>query len=490
MEPRADLILANRAYVDHMARPGLADVSRPAEGGLLAAVRPAIRAWDGTSGTTWIGASRGTHDREWADASGYELIDTPRGLLRHRRLFFAVPTWDAHYGGVANGFLWPLLHLVGEPLPERAPYYPLPATPSDEQWASYARVNRCFAEAAIEEGREQGTCWVQDYQLGLVPGMLRENASKGCIGFFLHTPFPDLEVARPYLNERGIGMFREFVRGIAGADLAGFQTAGDAGRFEQAAAALLGATASEGGIRVGERLVKTGVFPVGVDADELLAVARSAPRSPRSQAARSLGVPLVVGLERADYTKGIPERLRAVAAAYRDGARFAYAGIDAPTREGVRSYDAVEPAIRAAAAEARTAAEAAGMPFSQSREIAPWEEVVALQRDADVVFTSSLADGMNLVPLQTAVVQSLRPLGERAVILAGKSAGVAGTFAGFERDGLQIIDPFDGQAMVRALEEALRGQPGRVSDRFVAAVQAHDARSWATGFLEELNRSC
>lgn len=491
VDQQAGLILANRAYVDHAAPPGAPEPSQPAEGGLLAALRPVIAPWTGgQTGTTWIGASRGAYDREWSDDGGYELVPTPRGPLRHRRLFFAPDTWAAHYGSVANGFLWPLLHLVDEPLPDLTSHYPRPLLPDRDEWHAYVEVNRAFAAAAIAEQPRRRTCWIHDYQLALAPGLLRAREYDGCIGFFLHTPFPDLGLADRYLDPRGRALLGQVVAGIAGADLAGFQTPGDAERFVSAATELAGATATGDGLVIDGRLVHIGTYPVGIDPEELLEVARVAPPSPRIAAARELGIPVVVGLERADYTKGIPERLRAIAAAYRAGRRFAYVGIDAPTREGVRSYDALGPAIREAAAEAARAAKDAGMPFEQSHEIASWSEVVALQRDADVVFTSSLSDGMNLVPLQTAVVQSLRPPAERGVILAGSHAGVAGVYAGFERDGLQTIDPLDEPGTVAVLLDALDGNPGRISDRLVAAVRERDARSWATGYLRDLAHSC
>lgn len=195
---------------------------------------------------------------------------------------------------------------------------------------------------------------------------------------------------------------------------------------------------------------------------------------------------MVIGLERADYTKGIPERLRAIARAYREGAKFAYIGVAAPTRGGVASYEALQPAIEEAANAARAAAEEAGCWLIQTRELIPWEEVVALQRDADVVFTSSLADGMNLVPLQAAAVQSLRAEGERAVIIAGRDAGVSEIYAGFEQDGLVTVDPFDSEAMVAALRQAIAGRPGRITGRLFEAVREHDATSWATRFLGDL----
>ena len=489
MEPRAELILANRAYLDHSASTST-DWAQPANGGLLAAVRAVITPWNGASGTTWIGAGRGERDHDWSDSDGYEFIPTERGALRHRRLYFPADDWQAHYGSVSNSFLWPLLHLVREPLPDCTGYFPRPQTPPSKDWDQYRTVNERFARATIDDPVRAGTCWVHDYQLALVPEWLRAGGFPGCVGFFLHTPFPDLALVERYLDERGIGLFRQFVAGIAASDLAGFQTLRDAAHFKIAARSLLGAEPAGDSLAVDGRVLRVEVYPVGIDVDEIVAVARTAARSARMEPADALGVPTVVGLERADYTKGIPERLRAVARAYREGMRFAYIGIAAPTREGVRSYAALQPAIEAAAAEAQAAATEAGMPFSHRREHVTWEEVVALQRDADVVFTSSLADGMNLVPLQTAAVQSLRPPGERGVVLTGRDAGVSAVYERYEADGIVTVDPFDESAMVAALNAALRGGPGQISDRLIATVRERDALAWATRFLTDLAAPC
>src|SRR5688572_25131409 len=144
MEPRAGLILANRAYCDHELPPGDEDQAPDGKGGLLAAVRPAIVPWDGEDGTLWIGAGRGASDHLYTDERGFEIIETARGPLWHRRLYFTDETWHGHYADAANGFLWPLVHLVREPLPDLCEYYPAPVTPSDEAWDAHRAVNRAF----------------------------------------------------------------------------------------------------------------------------------------------------------------------------------------------------------------------------------------------------------------------------------------------------------------------------------------------------------
>jgi trehalose 6-phosphate synthase len=346
-------------------------------------------------------------------------------------------------------------------------------------------VNATFADAAAQETTAEWA-WIHDYQLSLAPAMLREKGFDGRIGFFLHIPFVDCVVAGRYLSAASAEPFRRVIEGMLGADLLGFQTEADVRRFQRAAVALCGASVTDGGLSIDGRSLRTGAFPVGIDVEDVLEVAKTAPVTPRVKAARASRLPVVVGLERGDFTKGIPERLRAVAEAYRQGEKFAYIGIAAPTREGVSAYDSLEGAIEQEARLARVAAASAGGSFAHARANVGWPDVVSLQRDADIVFTSSLSDGQNLVPMQAAIAQSVRSAGRRGVVVTGQDAGVASTYAGFANDGLAVVDPLNPNAMLDTLKLALRGEPGQISERFIEAVRHGDALAWATSFLEAL----
>jgi len=351
-------------------------------------------------------------------------------------------------------------------------------------------VNQAFATAAMAQPLRR-TCWVHDYQLALVPALLRQAGFPGRTGFFLHTPFAALEVAAEFLGDRGRSLFAEFVRGILGADVAGFQSEADVARFRDAAGRLCGATPTSGGLEFEGHEVRLDAYPVGIDPDEIVEAARRGELPAEAREVIRPGLPLVVGLERADFTKGIPERLGAVQHAFERGHAFSYVGIAAPTREGVEVYADLEAAIAEAAAKAELAAVRAGGSFLHLHAAIPWECVIALQREADVVFTSSLADGMNLVPLQAAIAQGLRPPERRGTILAGRDAGVSVALAGFEHDGLVPVDPLDPEGMTGTLCNGVAGQLPRITDRLIAAVRASSAQHWGTRFLADLeDKSC
>lgn len=471
-------IVANRAYLDHEEPAGEETAPRVA-GGLVTVLRPVAG-----EGTVWVGAGRGAFDRAWVDEAGEEWFETAGGRLRQRRVFFAPEVWHGFYDLTANGFLWPLLHLV-RPFPALTSYFPSPRTPSAADWQHFRLANEAYAHAVVAVDAERA--WVHDYHLGLVPGLLRERGFRGPIGFFLHTPAPSWRAVRACLDGEGLARFAEWLRGLLGADLVGVQSMADAGRLQEAAAALLGADPVAGGVRFKGRFVAIEAHPVGPDAGAVLEAA-SAGRDPDwLSALRRHGLPLLAALERADYTKGIPERLRAVARSLRAGARFLHLGIEAPTRETAPGYEAFARAAEEAARVAREAAEAAGLPFEERHQALPWEAVVAVLRSADVVVAPSLADGMNLVPLQAVLAQAVRPPAERGALVVGRETGAAALYGErFAGRGLLLVDPLDERGFSDALARALAGGAGRIGDDFVAAVRGNDARSWARRYLARL----
>ena len=477
MAVTAPLILANRAYGDHETSPPGAPIQ--GAGGLVAAVGSAIAAWDGVTGTRWIGAGRGTHDREYVDEQGCEVLQTGRGPLLHQRLFFDAATWAGHYEAVANGFLWPLLHHVRPGMTERAAFFPRPLAPSSEDWASFEAVNSAFASAALAAGTP--SAWVHDYQLALAPGMLRKLGYEGRIGFFLHTPFGPHDVAMKQVMGAGVERLRAVIEGILGSDLAGFQTERDRTNFESAAVALCGAEVKDGAIWCSGHRTRTGSYPVGVNSEDVTnALGADLP----AEAMVTMGLPLVVALERADFTKGIPERMDALARAWADGARFAYFGAASPTRTGVALYEGFAEVVETSTARAAAAAKEAGCPFHQITSSLSWGAVVALLARADVVFTSSLADGMNLVPLQAAVAQASR--NRRGVAIAGRDAGVSLAYPSDGSEGLIAVDPFEAWATADTLRLAVGGRIPGMSDQLVNDVRTHDSAKWAESFMSDL----
>ena len=211
-----------------------------------------------------------------------------------------------YYEGFSNAALWPLYHdVIVKPIYHR------------EWWDRYVDVNRRFAEATAKTAADGATVWVQDYQLQLVPKMLRELRPDLTIGFFLHIPFPPIELfmQMPWRTE--------IIEGLLGADLVGFHLPGGAQNFLILARRLVGANTSRatigvrsrfGEIEIGSRTVKVGAFPISIDSTALDQQSRSRAIRQRAKEIRSeLGNPrkILLGVDRLDYTKGIDVRLKA-----------------------------------------------------------------------------------------------------------------------------------------------------------------------------------
>ena len=287
------VVVANRLPIDMERLPDGSTTWKRSPGGLVTALEPLLRRRRGA----WIGWP-GIPD------SDDEPIEQDDMYLCPVRL--SADEIADYYEGFSNATLWPLYHdVIVKPIYHR------------EWWDAYVTVNRRFADATAKVAAEGATVWVQDYQLQLVPKMLRMLRPDLTIGFFLHIPFPPVELfmQMPWRTE--------ITEGLLGADLVGFHLPGGAQNFMILARRLVGANTSRGtvGVRsrfgevdVGFRTVKVGAFPISIDSTALDQQARSRTVRQRAREIRSeLGNPrkILLGVDRLDYTKGIDVRLRA-----------------------------------------------------------------------------------------------------------------------------------------------------------------------------------
>ena len=210
------------------------------------------------------------------------------------------------YEGFSNATLWPLYHdLVAKPSFHR------------EWWESYVKVNQRFADAAAKYAAKEAVVWVQDYQLQLVPAMLRELRPDLRIGFYLHIPFPPAELFSQ------LPWRRQILEGLLGADLVGFQLSGAAQNFVRLVRQRVGHKTHRDAVYLPDgRVVQARAFPISIDAEGFENLARSKPVAERAaEIRRDLGAPtkLFLGIDRLDYTKGIYARLRAFSELIADG---------------------------------------------------------------------------------------------------------------------------------------------------------------------------
>ncbi len=459
---RADLVIvANRLPVDRVVLPDGSVGWRRSPGGLVSALEPVMRANDGA----WIGWPGATDD---ADLQPF--VDDGLQLVP---VHLSADEVTEFYEGFSNGTLWPLYHdLVAKPEFHR------------EWWDSYVRVNQRFAQRAAEIAADNATVWVQDYQLQLVPQMLRELRPDLRIGFYLHIPFPPTELFSQ------LPWRRQILEGMLGADLIGFQLPGGAGNFVRLVRQRVGHKTHRDLIYLPDgRTVKAAAFPISIDSAGFIELAHDEGVQARADEIRKeLGSPrkIFLGIDRLDYTKGIYARLRAFAELIADGALdvedAVFVQVATPSRERVEQYRILRDEIDRLVGRTNGDLGRIGRPaISYLHSSYPREEMAALYRAADIMVVTPYRDGMNLVAKEYVACR-----------YEDTGALVLSEFAGAARELRQayLVNPYDINGMKAALMEAFNAEPKETTRRMRAmrkTVVENDVAKWADGFLHDLS---
>jgi len=436
-------------------------------GGLASAMNPLLR----RSGGGWIG---------WAGSVGHEGDQQQqRSILRdwaEKEQYFAVELPEdiatGFYEGYSNQTLWPVFHNFPSQLKFDA-----------KDWEAYVEANRIFCQALVERYKPGDLVWVHDYQLMLLPQMLRQQLPDAAIGFFLHITFPSSEIF-PILPRR-----EELLEGLLGADLVAFQTHGHLQQFRSALLRVLGFESKIAEVAVGGRPIRLEAHPIGIAPEGYTDLANrdeTTARHYEEWVARYRGRRVLLAVDRLDYTKGIPERLRAYAHLLRTypelREKVILIQIAVPTREGIETYQDLRTEVNRLVGEINGKL---GTPdwtpvvyINRSIERA---ELVALYKLADVCWVGSLRDGMNLVAKEYV---ACKPEGDGVLVLS-EFAGAAA-----EMGEALLINPFDEERTASTIERALaleeeerrqrmkrlhgrilRNDVFRWGDRFLAALQ-------------------
>ena len=456
------LIVSNRLPVTAHVAGGSVCLTA-AGGGLATGLRP----YHEESGGLWIG---------WPGDVSRLTADQRSDLERQLRQRAIAPVTlsrdhiDRYYHGFANRVLWPLFHYLIDRVPVDA-----------AGWDAYSQANDTFAEAVAREYRPGDTIWVHDYQLMLLPGLLRARLPQARIGFFLHIPFPSSEVYR-ILPWR-----RQILTGLLGADLLGFHTFAYLRHFVASLLHVEGVEPDIDRVRLADREVQLGVFPMGVDAEGFAALGRSPEVEARVRDIRrdAGGRQIVLGVDRLDYTKGIPRRLQAVerllmrAPERRDRVRFIQIAV--PSRGEVDSYQRFKRQVEESVGRINGACGTlASNPVHYLHQSVSPIELVALYRAADAMLVTPLRDGMNLVAKEFAASR----VDDDGVLVLSEFAGAAA-----ELDGAVTVNPYDVDAVADSLERALTMSPQERQARMKTIrrrVFDYDVNAWAGGFLRRL----
>jgi len=462
------VIAANRLPVDRVVDPDGTVSWRTSPGGLVTAMESVMRGRDGA----WVG---------WAGEPG----DPPEPF--HEDGMFLQPVGlSAHevreyYEGFSNDTLWPIYHDVI-----------VPAKFHRAWWNCYRSVNRRFAEAVAEVAAPGATVWVHDYQLQLVPAMVRELRPDVRIGWFNHIPFPPVELFAQLPWRRAL------VEGLLGADFLGFQRTSDAENFLRACRRLLGMTTKAdtvtfrpGGLGAGgeERHVRASAIPISVDFKGLEELSRTPEVQARAREIReSLGNPatLMLGVDRLDYTKGIRHRLKAIEELLLDGAiappDTVFVQVATPSRERVDAYRRLRTEVEGTVGRINGEYSPIGASaVHYLHHSYPRAEMAALFRAADVMLVTPLRDGMNLVAKEYVTCRS--DLGGALVLSEF-------TGAWHELKQAYVCNPHDIEGLKQTIMAAIQTPAAEKRRRMKALrrrVSDHDVQRWAARYLDALS---
>jgi trehalose 6-phosphate synthase len=452
------VVVANRLPVDKVTGADGAEW-RTSPGGLVTALEPVLREHDGV----WIGwPGDSLDDFSPFDVHGLSLIPIEIG---RREIAY-------YYEGMSNATLWPLYHdVVAKPEFHR------------EWWDDYVAVNRRFAEAAANAVESDGVVWVQDYQLQLVPAMLRELRPDIRIGFFLHIPFPPTELFKqlPWRDE--------ILRGMLGADLVGFQRPGGASNFARLVRLRLGYKTHRDRITLPDgRVIAARAYPISIDFHRLEELAKSDGVANRAaEIRRELGDPdhVLLGVDRLDYTKGIRQRLRAFGELIVDGRVSVddtiFVQVASPSRERVEQYQEVRADIERWVGRINGDLGKIGRPAVDYLHASYGrEEMAALFRAADIMVVTPFADGMNLVAKEYVTCR----IDNTGALVLSEFAGAAD-----ELRQAYLVNPHDINGVKEAMWQALQASPQELKRRMRGMrrqVREHDIAAWARDFLDDL----
>jgi trehalose 6-phosphate synthase len=457
------VVVANRLPVDRVVD----EEGRPSwtvsPGGLVTALVPVMQRMGGA----WVGWPGIADESVPAfDVDGYRVAPVK----------LTADEVEGYYEGMSNATIWPLYHdCIVNPSFHR------------EWWDAYRTVNHKFARRAARIAAPGATVWVQDYQLQLVPQMLRALRPDLRIGFFLHIPFPPIELFMQLPWRRPI------IEGLLGADLVGFQVPGAAMNFVNLARRLTSARVRGRTIETPEgRTVRTQAYPISIDAQAQLELSRSPQtREAEEQLRESLGHPktMYLGVDRLDYTKGLWHRLKAFDELFHSGqldpSSVVYLQLATPSRERVADYQRLRLELETQVGHMVSGIPDIGRnPIQYRYTSVDKPTLAALYRMADVCVVTPLRDGMNLVAKEYVVAHD-----------SPDGALVLSEFAGSARELTQayLVNPYDVEGLKAQLLRARDDKPAERRRRMramSARVWRHDVNHWAQLFLQDLAQTC
>ena len=385
-------------------------------------------------------------------------------------VFLSTEEIEDFYEGFSNETLWPNFH-----------YFNQYTVYKEELWLAYQRVNKKFAESLSEELEDDDTVWIHDYQLLLLPQLIRAISPNATIGFFLHIPFPSYE------SFRLLPWRRELLNGLLGADFLGFHTYDDMRHFLSSVNRLAGLGNSNGTIKVKNRLIKADALPMGIDYEKYATSAQDPETLAREARYRkSIGtVKLILSIDRLDYSKGIPQRLRAFElflSKYPDfKEKVSLFMVVVPSRDSVSKYKQLKEEIDLLVGRINGQfSKLNWTPIHYFYRSFPLPALSAFYRISDVALVSPMRDGMNLVCKEYVASR----LDKKGVLILSEMAG-----ASKELSDAIIVNPNDIHQLVEAMHKALT-MPEDLQIESMTSMQKslkrYNIHAWVKLFMDEL----
>ncbi|MGV8969981.1 MAG: alpha,alpha-trehalose-phosphate synthase (UDP-forming) [Microbacteriaceae bacterium] len=458
------VVVSNRLPVDRVIDANGDPQWARSPGGLVTALEPVMVQKDGA----WVG---------WGGQPDLDVEPFETGGIHIIPVALSAEEIEKYYEGFSNDTIWPLYHdVISAPSFHRV------------WWDSYVKVNARFAEVAALTASTGATVWVQDYQLQLVPRMLREKRPDLTIGFFNHIPFP------PYGIFSQLPWRLQIIEGLLGADVIGFQRVADAGNFSRAVRRLTDHQTKATAIEIdavdghAARIVTAKAFPISIDSQSFEALARDPQVQARAAEIRQgLGNPktIMLGVDRLDYTKGIAHRLKAYGELLAEGRvsveDVILVQVASPSRERVTAYmqlrDEIELTVGRINGDHSTMSHTA---ISYHHHGYPREEMVALYLAADVMLVTALRDGMNLVAKEYCAAR----FDNEGVLILSEFTG-----AWDELKRALRVNPHDIDGMKDAMLTAIAMPEAERATRMKSLrkrVLENNVSKWSTGFLKVL----
>ncbi len=464
-------VISNREPYIHKYKDDTIEAIRPASG-LVAALDPVLRASSGV----WIAHGSGEADKDVVDKHDRIKVPPDNPSYHLRRVWLSKKQEDGYYYGFANSTLWPMSHIV----------YVRPSF-NASNWNEYVKVNEKFARALVDEvGRSKALIWIQDYHFALCPKFIKEKNPDLITGHFWHIPWPNPEAFRicPWKNE--------ILKGLLANDLLGFHIKYHCDNFlntvDNNLECRINREAST--IKIKEHVTTIKPYPTSIDFEGLVERAKSPlVGSKEKEIKRKIRKPyefMAIGLDRLDYTKGIPERLKAIDRflekypEYKN--RFVYVGLGAPTRTHIKTYRDFLDEIESLAEEINWKYRTDGwQPIILRHEHISYDDILAYYKDANLCIVSSLHDGMNLVAKEFVAVQSISKNG---MLILSQFAGAARELA----DAISI-NPYNVESFADAIKfglEMSREEREARMGKLAEIVAENDIYTWALSFISDL----